>query len=114
MTGANTYDCKEFVNEIFNDFLKLDDIKRYIHYPDRGAVFAEWFKRTVRKFLKIFVFEKDNANWVGELPSVMKTYSNTIYHSLKLTTIDASKRKMKMKYIKIYRTKKKNENQNTK
>ena len=43
-----TDDGKEFVNKIFNDFLKLNNIKRYSRYTSKGAVFAERFNRTLR------------------------------------------------------------------
>ena len=36
---------KSLLNKIFNDFLKLNDIKRYSRYTDKGAVFAERFNR---------------------------------------------------------------------
>ena len=88
-----TDDGNEFVNKTSNDFLKLNDIKRYSRYTNRGAVFAERFNRTVRNSLKKPVFEKGNANWLGELPLVIKKYENTIHHSTKMTPIDASKRK---------------------
>ena len=38
------------------------------------------------------VFEKGNADWVSELPSVVKKYNNTIHHSTKMTPIQASKK----------------------
>ena len=54
---------------------------------------AERFNKTIRNLLKKPVFEKGNANWVDELPKVIKKYNNTIHHSTKMTPIDASKRK---------------------
>ena len=38
------------------------------------------------------MFEKRNADWLSELPSVIKHYNNTIHHSTKMKTIDASKK----------------------
>ena len=43
-----TDDGKEFVNKIFNEYLKQNDIKRYSRFTDKGAVFAERFNRTLR------------------------------------------------------------------
>ena len=88
-----TDDGKEFVIKTFNDFLKLNDIKRYSRYTNKLAVFAERFNRTIRNLLKKPVFEKGNANWLDELPSVIKKYNNTIHHSTKMTPVDASKRR---------------------
>ena len=49
-------DGKEFVNKDFNEFLKLNNIKRYSRYTSHGAVFAERFNRTLRNLLKKPVF----------------------------------------------------------
>ena len=38
------------------------------------------------------MFEKGNADWLSELPSVIKQYNNTIHHSIKMTPIQASKK----------------------
>ena len=38
------------------------------------------------------MFEKRNAGWLSELPSVIKQYITTIHNSTKLKPIDASKR----------------------
>ena len=48
--------------------------------------------RTVRILLKKPVFEKGNSDWISELPSVIKKYNNTTYHSIKLTPLQASKK----------------------
>ena len=84
-------DGKEFVNKDFNEYLKLNNIKRYSRYTSHGAVFAERFNRTLRNLLKKPVFLKGNANWIDELQTVTKLYNNTIHHSIKMTPIEASK-----------------------
>ena len=38
------------------------------------------------------MFEKGNADWLSELPSVIKQYNNTIHHSTKMTPNQASKK----------------------
>ena len=48
--------------------------------------------RTVRNLLKKPVFEKGRADWLSELPSVVKQYNNTIHHSIKMTPHQASKK----------------------
>ena len=87
-----TDDGKEYVNKIFNEFLNNNKIKRYSRYTDKGAVFAERFNKTIRNLLKKPVFEKGKADWLSELPSVIKKYNNTIHHSTKMTPIQASKK----------------------
>ena len=87
-----TEDGKEYVNKIFNEFLNKNKIKRYSRNTDKGAVFAERFNRTIRNLLKKPVFEKGNADWLSELPSVIKQYNNTIHSSIKMAPIQASKK----------------------
>ena len=86
-----TDDGKEYFNEIFNEFLNNNKTKRYSRYTDKGAVFAEQFNRTIRNLLKKPVFEKGKADWISELPSVVKKYNNTIHSSIKMTPNQASK-----------------------
>ena len=38
------------------------------------------------------VFEKGKADWLSELPSIVKKYNNTIHHSTKMKAIDASRK----------------------
>ena len=87
-----TDDGKEYVNKIFNEFLNNNKIKRYSRYTDKGAVFAERFNKTIRNLLKKPIFEKGRADWISELPSVIKKYNNTIHNSIKMTPVQASKK----------------------
>ena len=82
----------EFYNSIFQNFLKSKNIQHYSRYTDKGPSIAERVIRTVRNLLKKPVFEKGNANWLSELPSVIKQYNNTIHHSIKMTPNQASKK----------------------
>ena len=38
------------------------------------------------------MFEKGNADWLSELPSIIKQYNKTFHHSIKMTPIQASKK----------------------
>ena len=82
----------EFYNNIFQNFLKSKNIQHYSRYTDKGPSIAERVIRTVRNLLKKPVFEKGNADWLSELPSVIKQYNNTVHHSTKMKPIDASKK----------------------
>ena len=48
--------------------------------------------RSIRNLLKKPVFEKRGANWISELPSVIKQYNNAIHHSVKMTPLQATKK----------------------
>ena len=82
----------EFYNSIFQNFLKSKNIQHYSRYTDKGPSIAERVIRTIRNLLKKPVFEKGNANWLSELPSVIKQYNNTFHHSIKMKPIDASRK----------------------
>ena len=82
----------EFYNSIFQNFLKSKNIQHYSRYTDKGPSIAERVIRTVRNLLKKPIFEKGNADWLSELPSVIKQYNNTTHHSIKMKPIDASKK----------------------
>ena len=83
---------KEYVNEIFNEFLNKYNIKRYSRYTDKGAVISKRFNKTITNLLKKPVFEKGNADFLSELPSVIKQYNNTTHSPTKMTPIQASKK----------------------
>ena len=87
-----TDDGREYVNKKFDEFLNNYNIKRYSRNTALRAVFAERFNRTVRNLLKKPVFEKGRADWISELPSVIKQYQNSFHHSIKMKPIEASKK----------------------
>ena len=82
----------EFYNSIFQNLLKTQNIQHFSRFTDKGPSIAERVIRTVRNLLKKPVFEKGKADWLSELPSVIKKYNNTIHHSTKMTPNQASKK----------------------
>ena len=93
-----TNDGKEYVNKIFNELLNNHNIEGYSRNTAPGAVFAERFKKAIRNLFKKPVFEKRNADWLSELPSVIKKHNNTTHSSIKKTPIQARNQKLeKMK-----------------
>ena len=100
----------EFYNSIFQNLLKSKNIRHYSRYTDKGPSIAERVIRTLRNLLKKPVFEKGKADWLSELPSVVKKYNNTTHHSIKMTPVQASKKsyeKMVYNNLKDNRVKKK-------
>ena len=84
---------REFYNNIFQDFLKKNNIKLYSRNSSFGSVFAERFNRTIRDLLKKIIFEQGDAKWIDILPTITKQYINRIHSSIKLTPIQASSKK---------------------
>ena len=69
--------------------MKSKNIHHYSRFKDKGTSIAERVIRTLRNLLEKPVFEKGNANWIFELPSVIIQYKNTIHHSIKMTPFQA-------------------------
>ena len=82
----------EFYNSIFQNFLKIKKIQHYSRFTDKGPSIAERVIRTLRNLLKKPVFEKGRADWLSELPSVIKQYNNSSHHTIKMTPVQASKK----------------------
>ena len=82
----------EFYNNVSQNFLKSKNIHHYSRFTDKGPSIAERVIRTVHNLLKKPVFLAGNADWLSELPSVIKQYNNTIHHSIKMTLNQASKK----------------------
>ena len=82
----------EFYNSVFQNFLKSKNIRHYSRFTDKGPSIAERLIGTLCNLLKKLVFITGNADWLSELPSVVKKYNNTIHSSTKMTPIQASKK----------------------
>ena len=83
---------KEWYNSIIQNLLKSEKIHHYSRYTDKSPSVCERVIRTIRNLLNKPVFEKGNADWLSELPSVIKKYNNSIHSSTKMTPIQASKK----------------------
>ena len=81
----------EFYNSIIQNFLKAKNIHNYSRLPDKGPSIAERVIRTIRNLLRKPMFLGGNADWLSELPSIVKK-NNTIHHSIKMTPIQASRK----------------------
>ena len=82
----------EFYNSIFQRFSKIQNIHLYSRFTDNGPSKAERIIRNLRNLLKKPVFEKGNANWLSEIPPVIKKYNNTIHHNIKRAPVQARKK----------------------
>ena len=77
---------------MLQNFLKTENIHHYAKFTDKGPSITESVIRTLRILLKKQVFEKGNADWLSELPSVIKQYNISIHHSNKMTPFPASRK----------------------
>ena len=80
-------DCgTECYNSVFQNSLKNKNLHLYSTFTDKGPSVAERVIRMVQHLLKKPVFGKGNADWVLEVPSVIKNYNNTNHNSIKKNT----------------------------
>ena len=82
----------QWYSSIFQNLLKAKNIHHYCRFTDKGPGIAERVIRTIGNLLKKPVFFAGNANWLSELPSVIKQYNNNIHSSTKMTPNQASKK----------------------
>ena len=72
--------------------MRIKNFQHYSRFTDKRPSIAERVVRTVRNLLKKPIFLAGESSWISELPSVIKKYNNTVHHSTKMTTIQASKK----------------------
>ena len=102
----------EFYNSIFQNFLKLKNIHHYSRFTDEGPSIAERVIRTIKNLLKKPIFLAVNADWLIELPSIVKKDNNTIHSPIKMTPNQASKKANEKKSIQIFKIEELNNKQN--
>ena len=62
----------EIFNSTFQNFIEVKKIHQYSRFTDKRPIMAERVIRALRTLLKKPVFEKWNADWLSEVPSVIK------------------------------------------
>ena len=75
--------------------MESKNIHHYSRFTDKCPSIAERVIRSIRNSLKRPVFLARNADWLSELPSVIKKYNNTIQSPIKMTPLQASKKSNK-------------------
>ena len=100
----------EFYSSTFQNFLKVESFHYYSRFTDKGPSICERMIKTIRNLLKKAVCEKGNANWLSELPSVIKKYNISFHHSVKLTPVQANKKVSEKEVYKTLQDKRKEPN----
>ena len=72
--------------------MRSKNIHPYSRFTDKGPSIAERVIRTIRNLLKKPIFLAGYADWLSELPSVIKQNINSFHHSIKMTPNQASKK----------------------
>jgi Integrase core domain len=84
---------KEFYNRHMDEWLNQNNIIRYSTFGEHKSAVVERFNRTLKeKMWKRFTAE-NTRNWIKMLDKLMATYNNTVHSTIKMTPVEASKRK---------------------
>ena len=89
----------EFYNSIFQNFLRIKNIRHFSRFTDKGPSIAERGIRTLRNLLKKPVFDNGKADWLNELSTVTKQYNETIHSQTKMTPIQANKKSIEKVFL---------------
>ena len=79
--------------------MRSKNIQHCSKFTDKGPSIAERVLRTIRNLLKKPIFLAGNADWLSEIPSVIKQYNITIHRLIKMTPNQASE---KVKEAEVY------------
>ena len=82
-------DGTEFVTQVFNNLLNINNIKRYSGKTTSGVVLAERFNCSIRDLHRKLAFERGDAKWIDVLP-IKKQYHERTHLPTKLTPKEAS------------------------
>ena len=82
----------EFVNKIWNVFLKEHNIIRYHTYGEHKASIVERVTRTLKEMMYLQFTAKNNYNWDKTvLKNVVLKYNNRLHKSIGMTPVEARK-----------------------
>ena len=87
----------EFVSKTFKDFLKREGIKLYhTENEEKSSVVERWNKTIKNRMWKMFTVNNNNVYW-DKIDKLVDNYNNTIHSSIKMTPVEASKKKNERK-----------------
>ena len=77
----------------FSKLLKVQKVHKYPRLTDEGpSIVEDWVLRTIRNWYKKPVFEKRNADWICDLPSIIKQYKITFHYPKEMKPSDVSQK----------------------
>ena len=83
----------EFISKHFKDFLKKKDIKLYhTENEEKSSVVERWNKTMKNKMWKMFTVN-NNTVYADKIDKLVNDYNNTRHSSIKMTPVEASKKK---------------------
>ena len=87
----------EFISKHFKDFLKRNGIKLYHTQNEEKSSIVERWNRTMKdRMWKMFTVNNNTVYW-DKLDKLVDDYNNSRHSSIKMTPVEASKKKNEMK-----------------
>ena len=87
----------EFISKHFKDFLKREGIKLYhTENEEKSSVVERWNKTMKNRMWKMFTVNNNTVYW-DKIDKLVNDYNNARHSSVKMTPIEASKKKNESK-----------------
>ena len=87
----------EFISKHFKDFLKKKDLKLYhTKNEEKSSIVERWNKTIKNKMWKMFTVNNNTVYW-DKLDNIVNNYNNTRQSSIKMSPVEASKKKNESK-----------------
>lgn len=87
--SLNTDKGREFINKVFQKFLKDKDVNYYhTNNPDIKASVVERFNRTLKSRMYRYFTAKSTQRYVDVLPQLIKAYNHTVHRSIRMAPVD--------------------------
>ena len=84
---------KEFYNKYLKELLEKNGIKLYSTENEEKSFVVERWNRTMKNSMWKLFTENNNTVYYDKLDDLVKSYNNTKHSSIKMTPIEASKKK---------------------
>ena len=87
----------EFISKHFKGFLSKKDIKLYhTENEEKSSIVERWNKTIKNKMWKMFTVNNNTVYW-DKLDNIVNNYNNTKHSSIKMSPVEASKKKNESK-----------------
>ena len=88
----------EFISKHFKDFLKREGIKLYhTENEEKSSVVERWNKTMKNRMWKMFTVNNNTVYW-DKIDKLVNDYNNSRHSIIKMTPVEASQKKMKVKF----------------
>ena len=87
----------EFYNKDFKNYLKENKINMYSTFGDHKSAVIERFNRTLKNMMWKYFDANNTRNYIDVLDQLLSKYNNNVHRTIKMTPVEASNSKNKIK-----------------